>query len=355
MSPQRSPRRPPTIRDVAAEAGVGIATASRALTAQGYASPEVRARVAAAARKLRYAPSRAARALRGGASRVIGVLVPDLGAPVYVEWLRAAGEVANEAGYVLQICDARRSPSVARTQLRWLLEERVGGLLLAGVTGAEPALAAFRAASIPMAPDLPARTLRRGPRHREEAEGAREGFLRLVELGHRSVAYFAFADRMFEATVQRLRADCLRETWKRAVRCGEVRIEAVSSVEECMRRAGDLARAADGPTAFVAGAGELTAPILGAINRAGKLVPRDASLLGFGEGRWEGTHCPAISVVRYDYTGLAAALTRLLVARMEGRPEPELGAFPTRLHERESLGPAPTPTVKRGRHRKTTR
>jgi len=209
------------------------------------------------------------------------------------------------------------------------------------VTGAEAALGAFRAASIPVIPDFPARRLRRAPRQREEEEGAREGFLRLLALGHRRVAYFAFADRMFEAAVQRLRADCLRATWKRAGRGAEVRIEAVASIEDCVQRAGALARAANAPTAFVAGGGELTAPLLGALNRAGKAIPRDVSLLAFGEGRWERTHCPAISVVRHDYTGLAKALTRLLVARIEGRPEPALGRFPTRLHERESLAPAP--------------
>ena len=67
-----------TIRDVAAAAKVSRSTASRALSGNGYAAPEVRERVRTVARELGYVVDVTARDLKQRTSRSIGVLVSDL-------------------------------------------------------------------------------------------------------------------------------------------------------------------------------------------------------------------------------------------------------------------------------------
>jgi DNA-binding LacI/PurR family transcriptional regulator len=70
----------PTIRDVAAAAGVSVTTVSHALNEKGRVDAKTRRRVADTAARLGYAPNRAARSLRGGPSQVIALLLPALGA-----------------------------------------------------------------------------------------------------------------------------------------------------------------------------------------------------------------------------------------------------------------------------------
>jgi len=68
----------PTIRDVAAEAGVSIATVSRALNGRAPIAPETARRVQAAVQALGFRANRTGRELRAGSSRTVGVLIPSL-------------------------------------------------------------------------------------------------------------------------------------------------------------------------------------------------------------------------------------------------------------------------------------
>ena len=72
-----------TIRDVARAAGVSVATVSAVVNDSAYVSPELRARVLAAVKELRYAPSLAARNLRHGRSELLGIVVSDLSNPFF--------------------------------------------------------------------------------------------------------------------------------------------------------------------------------------------------------------------------------------------------------------------------------
>ncbi|MHC0552867.1 LacI family DNA-binding transcriptional regulator [Salinicoccus sp. CNSTN-B1] len=77
-----------TIKDLAKEVGVSVATISRALNGSGYASPDVRQRVFEAAKRLNYKPNEVARALNTSRSNVVGVLVPDITNPYFPKVIR---------------------------------------------------------------------------------------------------------------------------------------------------------------------------------------------------------------------------------------------------------------------------
>ena len=67
-----------SIKDVANLAGVGLGTASRALSGKGYVAPETKKRIEEAARKLSYRPNVLAQNLLKNRSGIIGVLIPAL-------------------------------------------------------------------------------------------------------------------------------------------------------------------------------------------------------------------------------------------------------------------------------------
>ena len=78
----------PGIRDVAAYAGVGIGTVSRALNKTGYVSKETREKIEEAVRVLGYQPNELARNLYRNKSGMIGVVVPDLENPFFAKFLK---------------------------------------------------------------------------------------------------------------------------------------------------------------------------------------------------------------------------------------------------------------------------
>lgn len=90
-----------TLRDVANQAGVSIATASYALNESGRVSPETRSRVLKAAEELSYTPSIAARLLKGVKGNLIAILTDGLAGPWYGELLEGIQPTLNAGGFAV--------------------------------------------------------------------------------------------------------------------------------------------------------------------------------------------------------------------------------------------------------------
>jgi LacI family transcriptional regulator, galactose operon repressor len=336
-----------TIREVASAAKVSVATASRALTGSGPASPAARRRVLAVARRLGYRPSPHARRLRGTPTKTIGVLLPAF-APLHAEWLRGASEVARRNDYVLLVCNGEHSMRLMAMQLERLLAERVDGLLLAGSIPAPREIGRFVDAGIPVGPDLTHRARGRPIHHAQFRPATLAAFRHLVAVGHREIAYLVGIERDegYVSTMQRMRIGCLREALSEV---GETPradllvpldpLDGAGSVDAVRA----LASRRGTPTAIVAGLPLLTIPLVRGVRAAGRRIPDDVSILAFDESGWEELHTPPISVVRHDYHGIAAALTEDLIARIESREPsgPPPSAFACEFIVRASIGPPP--------------
>ena len=118
-----------TIRDVAREASVSVASASRALNAHDNVSLDLRARVEAAAAKLHYVPHSGARSLTRRTSDAIGVLLPDLFGEYFSELIRGIDRVAHAHGKQLLLSNMHGNPHEAAHAVR-AMRGRVDGLLV---------------------------------------------------------------------------------------------------------------------------------------------------------------------------------------------------------------------------------
>lgn len=118
-----------TIREVAREAGVSVATVSRVLNGSGQASPATRDRIREVAERLRYAPNEAARSLIRSSSRTLGVLLPDLHGEFFSELMRGIDQRARQDGFHLLVsnfhADAREMEATLRA-----MRGRVDALIL---------------------------------------------------------------------------------------------------------------------------------------------------------------------------------------------------------------------------------
>lgn len=124
-----------TIRDVAAAAGVSVATVSRVANAASNAYPvraETRQRVLDAISALGYRPNDNARGLLRKKSGLIGVVVPDISNAYYPEVSRGVEDVANAQGYTIMVCSTDRLPGRAAAYIDALLLRRVDGLVIVG-------------------------------------------------------------------------------------------------------------------------------------------------------------------------------------------------------------------------------
>ena len=121
-----------TIRDVAAQAGVSIGTASKALNGQGKLRAETRDRVAAAARELGFEPNVLARGLLAGRTYTVGVITTDSFGRFSIPVMLGAEDALGAGQISVFMCDTRDDPGRERQYLGMLLSRRVDGLIVAG-------------------------------------------------------------------------------------------------------------------------------------------------------------------------------------------------------------------------------
>jgi DNA-binding LacI/PurR family transcriptional regulator len=131
-SARRASGRPPTILDVAAQAGVSKSLVSRVLRGDGSVSASRREAVLAAVEALNYRPNAVARSLVQRRTFYVGVLVSDLHNLFFAEILDGIADTAREHGYTVLIATGNLDALYERDALEALLQLRTDGLILAG-------------------------------------------------------------------------------------------------------------------------------------------------------------------------------------------------------------------------------
>lgn len=126
----------PSIRMVANEAGVSVATVSNVLNGKANVAPELVRRVHAAIEALGYVRDNRASRLRSGVSRLVGVIVPDLTNPMFAQFVSTLELQARDGGYDLVVVSARNDPAEEAVRLAHLREWRPAGLIIIPVDGA---------------------------------------------------------------------------------------------------------------------------------------------------------------------------------------------------------------------------
>ena len=122
----------PTMRDVAALAGVGIKTVSRVVNGVPTVAPDLVERVRSAADKLGYRPNLTAANLRrtGGRTNTIGLLLEDMGNPYSSAVFRAVEDYARERSVLVLAASLDENPQRERELTRKLIDRRVDGLII---------------------------------------------------------------------------------------------------------------------------------------------------------------------------------------------------------------------------------
>ena len=309
-----------TIKDVAREANVSVATVSRALNGHPNVAEDVRQRVLGIADRLRYSPHHAARSLSSRRTQTIGVVLPDLYGEFFSELMRGIDQVARERGLHLLVSSYHGNPREQGAALR-TMRGRVDGLLLMSpfVAGAEAL-----AADLPPMPVVlmnPALVVDGQASVGVDNHGGAMAMVRhLVEAGHRSIAFIAGPEDNFDAG-ERLRG--YRDALSQLLPGVEPQVLPGDFGEASGHRAGQaLLEGPQRPDAVFAANDMMALGCLFAFSQGGLRVPGDIALAGFDDIPLSRYVHPPLTTMRVEIAELGArAIQRLLADEQDG-PHP---------------------------------
>src|ERR1044072_1664696 len=139
-----------SIKDVAAEAGVSVATVSRVLNDHPSVSADARTRVLAAVETLGYRPNAVARSLRTDQTHTLGLVISDVMNPYFTELARSVEEEARALGYSVIIGNADERPELQHRNVPTLPARRCDGRLPPRTDGGSPLMLDAARAGTPM-------------------------------------------------------------------------------------------------------------------------------------------------------------------------------------------------------------
>ncbi|MHC5258479.1 LacI family DNA-binding transcriptional regulator [Streptomyces sp. UC4497] len=326
-----------SIKDVAAAAGVSVATVSRVLNSHPSVSPDARARVLAAVESLGYRPNAVARSLRTAQTRTLGLVISDVLNPYFGELARSVEDEARGLGYSVIIGNADERPELQDHHVRTLLDRRIDGLLVSPTDGASPLMLDAARAGTPMVfvdrwiPGVDVPVVRSDGR-----AAVRDLVAHLHRLGHRRLAIIAGPAA---TTTGSERVDAFREALASyEIELPDAYIGQGDFQADSGRRVTEAFLDLPEPPQVVFAADNLMAlGALDAIRARGMRVPDDIAVAAFDDIPWFVHTDPPITAIAQPTKDLGRAAVRALVDRIEGRV-PESVILPAHLVVRRSCG-----------------
>ena len=347
----------PTVRTVAALAGVSIASASRVLNGRG-ASAETERRVREAAARVGYVPNAVARSLQARRTDRLALAVEDIGNPVYVSMMRAIEEVATGAGYRLQVHATGADVDGEVELLDGLARRYVDGMVISPIRITDAHLAALSrvptpvvvVGTLPEQPDQPEPDpLGPPPKaidnvRADSHTGVGLAVKHLVELGRRRIGFVnGPLDTVPGAARQSGYTDALTAA---GLPYDPALVEPAgfhyASGREAAVRLLDRHRH-DPPDAILAANDLIAVGVLHALLAAGVRVPEDVALVGMDDTDLAEMSFPQLSSVSLGSAERGRLAAELLVARLAdpARPAQRITVAPTLVVRASSGGPQP--------------
>jgi LacI family transcriptional regulator len=326
--------RPQTIADVAARAGVSLATVSRVMNGNSSVDPTLAEKVRAAAEELNYSASPLARSLVLGKTNTIAVVVPDLANPTFHGVLRGLSRAAKRDGYHILIADSAESVADERI-LAVETRRRCDGVVLCAprmpdselervLTEVKPVVLVNRDAGPPSTPVVAA----------DYRMALGELLDLLYSYGHRSMIYLAGSPQS-ASNARRLAAvqDFLDDHADAAIQnlpCGVGFRDGYDAAERV------LASAATGVLAF----NDLVAMgLMSALSERGVNVPGQVSVAGFDDIPFARYMTPPLTTASVPVTELGEQAWHRMWDLLNERAPGHAIYFRPRIESRGSTGP----------------
>ncbi len=339
-APRAGARRRVSMDDVAQHAGVSAQTVSRVSNGYPGVVESTRRLVLDAMRELGYRPNSAARALKSGEFRTIGVIMSTLATTGNMRTLEAITSAALEQGYAVTLL-----PPVAAQQ-------DDGGFSRVGEDVVDAVIVVMERhqldeSPLVLPPGMPAVVADTDLAHvypvvdTDQVSGARSAVEHLLDLGHRTVWHVAGPHESFSAG---RRANAWRALLdERGIQAPPMIVgdwTAASGYQAGLRLAEEPSC-----TAVFAANDQMALGILRALHERGRRVPQDVSIVGFDDNPDSASYLPPLTTVHQDFSEVGRRCIEIVLGLLRSRSREDAATtvelVPTRLVVRDSTAPPP--------------
>ncbi|WP_024819866.1 LacI family DNA-binding transcriptional regulator [Arthrobacter sp. 31Y] len=338
-APKKRATRGPSIGDVAKAAGVSAQTVSRVSNGLTNVEESTKNRVLDAMKQLGYRPNRAARALKSGQFKSIGVIMFTLSSFGNMRTLDAIATAASRAGYSVTLIPVQ-DPTTGTVSGAYerLREQQVDGVVVI-----------FEAhllddADITLPEDLPAVVIDSNAGFgypmvdTDQAQGARFATQHLLDLGHRQVWHIGGPTTSFSATHR-------EESWKRTLEEAGIVAPPVLhgdwSTESGYQIGLELARNLD-VTAIFAANDQMALGAMRALHEQGRSIPDDVSIVGFDDLDESTSFWPPLTTIHQDFYAVGRLSIENLLQQIAGTGSvDDFTTVPTNMVVRKSTAAPP--------------
>lgn len=302
-----------SIKDVAKEAGVSIATVSRVLNDVDVVNEETKKKVMDAIGKLDYRPNIVARSLKTQKTRTIGIVVPDISSQFYPEIVRGAEDVANIYNYNVILCNTDLDSQKEVEYLKVLREKMVDGIIYMSNSLADDILALLNNLKLPTVlietkgqdDKFPSVTI-------NNEKAAYDATKYLIKKGNKKIAFVGVKPDTPNASALRFGG------YKKALEENGIK------VNEDLVQFGGL-KAADGrdgmevilkkteADAVFCSSDEIAMGVINALREKGLEVPKDVDVIGFDNIYASSIYYPKLTTVEQPMYDMGSVGMRMLI------------------------------------------
>ncbi|MBN1414490.1 MAG: LacI family DNA-binding transcriptional regulator [Bacteroidales bacterium] len=312
------------LKKVAEKAGVSIATVSRVVNNSPNVNPETRIKIEKIIKDLKYSPNRVAKRLRNrnASGNLLGVLIPDIQNPFYVEVLRGIEDIAYKKKYALIVCNFSQDENKEKMYLDILQSESVDGLIAAPTHEHDQKVINLVKTGLPIVcvdrglvdVDVDVVLV-------ENRKGAYSAVDYLAKKGYRRIAYISGIPKLPSSRDRELGYRDALEANKLPV-CSELIRYGDSRHESGVKLCAELLELPDPPDALFTGNNLITLGALETIHKKGLKIPGDIAVLGFDDMYWSISLNPPLTAVRQPAYEIGKCAAEQLISRITNPDRP---------------------------------
>lgn len=309
-----------TMKDIAKETGLGLATISSYLNG-GNVREKNRIKIEAAIRELHYERNEVARGLKTNRTKTIGVVIPELNNVFCTEIITAMEDILRGSGYATIVCDCRTDRSREAEAVAFLVQKRVDGIINMPVDTTGAHLEQFRKSGKPVVLiDRKIKNLHCDSVFVDNRSASREAVKLLAENGHQKIGIISGPRDIFTAQERLLgyedaMMDAGMEPKKSLIYHGDYTIRSgVEGFEKLVRENPDI-------TAIFASNYEMTMGAVIGANELGVSIPDDISFIGFDNLSFARACRPQLTIVTQPTNRIGCEAARIILKRLEGDKE----------------------------------
>ena len=327
-----------SVRDVAERAGVSVGTVSNVLNNPERVAPATSERVLAAIEDLGFVRNDAARQLRAGHSRSIGMIVLDVRNPFFTDVARGAETTAAEARLSVLLANSDERADREAAYLDLFEEQRVRGILITPVGEVVPRLEQLRSRGIPcVLVDRLARTPGFSSVSVDDEAGGRLALEHLADVGRKHVVFVGGPFTLQQVRDREAGARLVAK--ERGIRLDVVETASLTAAEG-MRAGRLLAESEEHPDAVFAANDVVALGLLQGLIQSGMRVPQDIAIIGYDDIDFAAAATVPITSIRQPRERIGTEAVELLLAELDGTEEPRQIVFQPELVVRASTAAA---------------